>query len=124
TAAMRIVEFGDFECPHCRNTWEAVETYVEDTTHEVELQFVNFPLDASCNPLSGSLHPHACDAAKAAVCAQEQDRFWEYAAELFAHQSDLELDDLRSYAGALDLALEAFSACLEAPRTLERIRQD
>lgn len=119
-----IVEFGDFECPHCRKMWEAIEEYVAETKFPVELRFANFPLDSSCNPLTGDLHPHACDAAKAAICAQAQDEFWAYGDLLFTHQSDLAPDDLVRYAENVGLDLERFGTCMGAPETLARIRQD
>lgn len=119
-----IVEFGDFECPHCRRMWEAIEEYVAQTKFPVELRFANFPIDSSCNPLTGDLHPHACDAAKAAICAQAQDAFWAYGDLLFAHQSDLDPGDLVRYAETVGLDLERFRTCLDAPETLARVRQD
>lgn len=121
---VEIVEFGDFECPHCRRMWDALEAYVARTSQPLTLRFVNFPLDSACNPIAGDMHPHACDAARAALCADTQGQFWAYGTQLFEHQRDLEVDDLRGYAEALGLDIAAFDACLNDPATTERIRED
>lgn len=70
TAPLWIVDISDFQCPYCaewqRNTHEALrEEYVR--TGKVKLAFLNFPLEN---------HRHALSAARTAMCAGVQGRFW------------------------------------------------
>lgn len=69
-APLWIVDISDFQCPYCaewqRNTHEALRAeYVR--TGKVKLAFLNFPLEN---------HQHAIPAARAAMCAGVQGRFW------------------------------------------------
>jgi protein-disulfide isomerase len=119
-----IVEFGDFECPHCQKLWNSVEEYTRTTDRKVKLHFANFPLNDACNPMATDLHPHACAAAVAGVCAQRQDRFWEYGQLLFDNQKALDTDDLVQYAKDVDMDIAAFQSCLDDPDAMTQVKYD
>lgn len=120
-----IVEFGDFECPYCRQLWDHSERYFAATSRPLEVVFVNYPLDASCNAnTDGTLHPQACFAAYAGECAQAQGRFWEYAERLFHSQPDLGRADLIQAAADLGLDMPSFERCLDDPATAAAIVTD
>jgi protein-disulfide isomerase len=123
-APVAIVEFSDFECPHCRRLWESVEAYLPSASHPVQVQFVNFPLDSACNPHVEKIHLRACDAAIAARCAHQQDEFWEYGSLLFEHQGDFERDSLLEYAASLGLDIDAFTTCMADGAVAEQVRAD
>ncbi len=114
-APVTIVEFSDYQCPFCER--------VEDTLHELDrlypnvLRFVyrHFPLD---------IHHDALPAAKAAVCADEQSRFWDYHNLLFANQRALSTGHLLQYAAGLGLDEARFRVCLEAATTEQRVTND
>jgi predicted DsbA family dithiol-disulfide isomerase len=73
-------------------------------------------------PLS-HIHPHAEDAARAACCAETMGRGDEMAEALFA-SSSLTRADCEKIAASLGLSSEAFKACLDDPRTKERLDAD
>ncbi|MFO0632793.1 MAG: thioredoxin domain-containing protein [Nannocystaceae bacterium] len=123
-AEIVIVEFGDFECPHCRKLYEAVEATIASSPRRIAVEFAHFPLDSSCNPKVDRRHPHACGAAIAAECARRQGKFWELAAELFAHQDALEREALREYAGGIGLDVDAFDRCMVDPEVAARVTAD
>lgn len=123
-ADVTLVEFGDFQCPHCRKLWESVEEYAEGTERPVRVVFANFPLDESCNPNANTLHPDACSAAKAAVCAHDQDAFWTYASTMFAHQDELGSEELVDYAKDLGLDTGAFERCMASAEATRRVEAD
>lgn len=80
TAPLWIIDASDFQCPYCaewhRNTHAALRAeYVR--TGKVKLAFVNFPLEQ---------HRHAMAAARAAMCAGVQGRFWPVHDGIFASQ--------------------------------------
>ena len=89
-AAITIVEFSDFQCPHCAEAFPDLRKLVRSHS-DVRLVFRHYPLDSSCNAsLPAPLHPNACLAAMAAECAGDQGRFWEYHDVLFENHENLE----------------------------------
>jgi predicted DsbA family dithiol-disulfide isomerase/uncharacterized membrane protein len=123
-ATVAIVEFSDFQCPFCAEAFRDLRDIMR-ARHDVSITFRHYPLDATCNShLKRSLHPDACLAARAAECAGQQERFWEYHDVLFENHDHLERESLFRYARELHLDLAAFRHCLDAPATLERIRED
>jgi protein-disulfide isomerase len=119
-----LVEFADFECPHCAKLFNGVEEYFASTDRRVQLVFAHYPLGKACNPDVDDRHKYACFAAAAAECASTQGKFWEYAAHLFANQGDLEPDDLREHAQTVGLDLSAYDKCIDDPATAARIKED
>lgn len=119
-----IVEFGDFECPHCAKLFNGVEEYFASTDRRVQLVFAHYPLGKACNPNVDDRHKYACAAATASECASRQGKFWEYASLLFENQADLDADDLREHAQKVGLDLSAYDACLVDPATAARIAED
>ena len=114
TAAV-VVEYGDFECPLCKQAAPAVKMLLQRFPERVRFVFRHFPLE--------SLHPHALLAAQAAESAAGQDRFWQMHDLLFAHQDHLKLRDLRSYAQQLGLDMTRFDAEMGDSIYLQRVRE-
>jgi protein-disulfide isomerase len=104
TARVTIVEFGDFQCPYCKESEASLRTLMERYPREVRLVFRNLPLT--------EIHPNARIAAEAAVCADRQGKFWEMHDAMYDDQSALNLDSLRNTATRLGLNLDRFSACI------------
>src|SRR5262245_34638821 len=76
----------------------------------------DFPLE--------SIHKNAFQAAQAAYCAGQQDKYWEMHEHLFAHQKALNPSDMPSHAQALSLDAGAFQRCLESEQAAAVIRKD
>ncbi|MET0534010.1 MAG: thioredoxin domain-containing protein, partial [Steroidobacter sp.] len=68
-APVTIVEYGDFECPTCKQAAPALKLLLQHFPEEVRLVFRHFPLE--------SVHPHALMAAEVAEVAGAQGKFWE-----------------------------------------------
>ncbi|HRE89621.1 MAG TPA: vitamin K epoxide reductase family protein, partial [Myxococcota bacterium] len=67
-AKVQIVEYADFECPHCEIAFSTLEALVKDRP-EVSVQFKHFPLDQACNPLiDRPFHQRACELAALTEC--------------------------------------------------------
>jgi protein-disulfide isomerase/uncharacterized membrane protein len=123
-APVTIVEFSDFQCPACGQAFRDLHELLARRT-DVRLVFRNFPLDSTCNEgMPRALHPDACNAAIAADCARQQNRFWEYHDRLFEHQHTLDRDSLFRYAREVDLDVPTFRTCLDDPATRARIADD
>ena len=116
TPELTIVEFLDYGCPFCRSSFEPVRELTQEYGDRVRLIVRNFPLE--------DLHPGATRAALAALCAQEQNKFWVYHDKLFVNQPALEESDLLQYAQEVGLETESFRSCLDAERFRGRIESD
>jgi protein-disulfide isomerase len=75
-APITIVEFSDFQCPFCRNGAFILNSVVQHYPKQVRVVFRNFPLDSGCNrKMDRPMHAYACEAAKTALCANQQGKF-------------------------------------------------
>jgi protein-disulfide isomerase len=115
-ARVTLVEYGDFECPHCRELVPLVEAARNAFGDNLRFAFRHFPLRSS--------HPHALPAAKAAEAAGEQGRFWEMHRRLYERQTELGDEDLRRHAREIGLDLPRFERELTARAHELRIRED
>ncbi len=123
-APVTLLEFADFGCPHCAETTPMVKAFVRRHP-EVRLVYKHYPLSADCNPnISPNRVTDSCTAARAAVCAHRQGRFWELAALMFKNQNRLAREDILFMADQVGLDREALSRCMEDPAVLEVIRDD
>ncbi|MGH0038113.1 MAG: thioredoxin domain-containing protein [Myxococcota bacterium] len=116
TAPVTIVEFSDYQCPYCSKAEPIVRQLIERYGDQIRFVYRHYPLDR--------IHPRARAASEAAVCAEEQDRFWAFHEQLFANQRKLEDADLETYAGNVGLDMEAFAACRERPDVKARVQGD
>lgn len=106
-APVTIVEFTDYQCPYCHRAQTVIDEVLRRYAGKVRLVHLDFPLDG---------HPEAVPAARAARCAGEQGRFWEYHRGLMTQPGSLDAADLRSRAAALRLREDAFASCLASDR--------
>jgi thiol-disulfide isomerase/thioredoxin len=79
-------------------------------------------LECTAAPLEKTMHPDACGAAAAGVCAQEQGDFWMMHDRLFEKQSELKRRTYLNIAEELGLDKAKFEACLENPATLAKVK--
>jgi protein-disulfide isomerase len=115
-APVMLVEFGDFECPHCSRAHPVVKALVQQLGDQLCFAFRHFPLT--------SVHPHAALAAEAAEAAGAQQRFWEMHDLLYENQDALDLDELVGYAKLAGLDVERFVHDLRVHRFRDRVRDD
>ncbi|PFG39513.1 sodium/proton antiporter (NhaA family) [Georgenia soli] len=116
SAPLTLVEYGDYECPFCGRVTGALREVFQHFGDDLRYVFRHLPLP--------DVHPQAELAAAAAEAAGAQGRFWEMHAVLFAHQDELELEDLAGYAGKLELDVEDFLRDIDEQRHAVRIRED
>jgi len=115
-APVTLVEYGDFECPHCGRAELALRALLGASGGDIAFVFRHLPLP--------DVHPRAQLAAEAAEAAGAQGRFWEMHDLLFSHQDALTVDDLRGYAGELGLDVDRFTRDLDNRRYSLRVERD
>jgi protein-disulfide isomerase len=100
TAAVTLVEYGDYECPYCAQAYLIIKEVQERLGRKLRFVFRSFPLTG--------LRPHAYQSALAVETAAAQGRFWDLYDFLFKHGEVLTDDNLRQSAAKLGLNIEKF----------------
>jgi Na+/H+ antiporter NhaA len=114
-APVTIVEYGDFECPHCGQA-EAVLAQLLGEFGGLRYVWRHLPLS--------DIHPNAQLAAEAAEAAASQGAFWRMHDRLLDHQDALDARALLRHAKALDLDVDRFAADLYGHTHASRIADD
>jgi protein-disulfide isomerase len=114
-APITIVEYGDFECPHCGQAEAAVRELLADFA-DICYTWRHLPLR--------DVHPHAPLAATASEAAAAQGAFWEMHDALLDNQDRLETEDLIRYATELGLDVERFTHDLQHNAGAAQIAED
>jgi protein-disulfide isomerase len=114
-AAVTVVEYGDFQCPNCKQAAPAVKLLLEHFNGRVRFVWRNFPLE--------EVHPHALQAALAAEAAGGQGKFWPMHDLLFENQAHLKPPQLRHYAERLELDLARYDIEMKEEYYLQRVRE-
>jgi protein-disulfide isomerase len=115
-APVTLVEYGDFECPYCRQAYPIVKEIQQRTGPRLRFVFRNFPLT--------KLHRHAQHAAEVAEAAGAQGAFWQMHDRLFERQFALEDEHLIAYAEELGLDAGRVAGELSAGSYRDRVRED
>lgn len=123
-AKVVVVEFSDFECPFCGRLTDALKE-AQSNFKDVRIHFRHYPMDNACNPnIQQPFHKYACEAAKAAVCAQGQGGFWPMHDWLFKHAKSLDKAALMKQAADQGIDPDALEACMSDPATVAKIQAD
>jgi protein-disulfide isomerase len=114
-APVTVVEFADFECPFCQHIAPELDALWQKRQTAMRFVYKFMPLP---------MHPHGESAARAAIAAQAQGKFWEMHDKLFANGEHLDDADILAYAAAIGLDLDRFRADLQSPATKARLDAD
>lgn len=116
TAAVTLVEYGDYECPYCALAYPVVKEIQRQLGANICFVFRHFPV--------AQLHPHAWHAAEAAEAASALGKFWQMHQMLFEHQDALDDEHLLQYAAVLGLDTERFKWELQNHVFAHRVSED
>lgn len=119
-ARFTLVEFSDFQCPYCARAVGTVKEFMKKNEGKVRLVFRNMPLPN---------HTKAPDAAKAAMAAGEQGKFWDFREKLMASQGEWgsSADHKQmfvKYAGEMALDTGRFERDMARPEYQRKIDED
>jgi len=118
SARVTIVEYSDFECPHCRQLYDALKT-IEPRYPQVRVVYKDFPLT--------QVHPWAATAALGGRCAftQSPAAFWKLHDAIFDDQDLISpenvWDKLVSFATEAGLNVSTFKSCLASPEAQKAV---
>jgi protein-disulfide isomerase len=115
-APVTLVEYGDYECPHCGRAHPIVKALQKKFGSRLRFVFRNFPLR--------EIHPNAEAAAETAEFAGTQDKFWEMHDLIFENQQDLSNELLSDLAKRLKLDSRELATALESGQFTERVQKD
>lgn len=114
-APVVLVEFSDFQCPHCKHLQPALERLLDEYRGQVRLYFKQYPIERA--------HPHAKMAAAAALAAHKQGKFWQFHDRLFAgNQENEDMPVLEKIAKDLKLDLKKWKSDMEI--TKDQVMKD
>lgn len=117
-APVTIVEWADFQCPHCNQFRFIIELMEERFPEQVKLAYKFYKLD-----IPG--HENALEAAYAAYAAKNQGKFWEMHKKLFDNQEGgLDRAAIRKFARELDLDIDKFKKDMESEETKQAVAAD
>ena len=106
-AKVTIVEFADYQCPHCKVAAESLKKVTEKFKGKVRLVFIDYPINPS--GISRAV-------AEASHCATEQGKFWDFHYKAFESQSTLDKDSPSKLAREIKLDEAKFKACMDAAK--------
>jgi len=120
-APLTLVEYGDYQCPHCAAADPVVRAVQKTLGKELRFVFRNFPL--------AEMHPAAEPAAEFAEGAAAQGKFWEAHDAIFAYSrrhgpGSLGSEAFAAIAASLGLDAQQLESDVADHRYLERIKND
>jgi len=117
-AIVTLVEFSDYQCPFCRRHKDNVmPDLVKNFVDTGKLKYVmrEFPL---------AMHANAKGAAQAALCAGDQDQYWQMHDKMFENQRKLKVENLKAFGAELGLDSAVFDACLDDGKYAKQVSAD
>ena len=115
-AALELVEYGDYECPHCGRAYPIIKNIQQNLGSEMKFVFRSFPLT--------KIHPHAFSAAVATEAAGLQNKFWEMHDIVFENQKTLDAESIFLFAETIGLDVDQFKNDINKKELAEKVEQD
>lgn len=115
-APVVLVEYGDYQCPHCAAAEPVVRELLRDFDADLQHVYRHFPLT--------QIHPMAEPAAQAAEFAGSRGWFWQMHEALFANQDELSLRLIFASASSMNLPQSLLRQALEAGTFAAKVRED
>lgn len=126
-APVRIVDFTDVRCGHCRALVEALaqlERVAPQGSISVEPR--HFPLDQECNPWVPRSDGDStrCTGARAQICLEGTPDYWELRRQLFEAQENLTRERVLEIASSGSVPREKLEACIRSEETQRKLEED
>jgi protein-disulfide isomerase len=115
SAKVTLVEFADYECPHCKRLQPVLRQIVDEFHNDVRVYFKHYPL---------AQHTNARLAAEAAVAANKQGKFWPFQDKLWDKQDELSPAEIEKIAKESGLDMAKFRTDLGSAAVKDRVQKD
>ncbi len=115
-APVTIVEFSDFQCPGCKTYQGLMNQVLQLYPKEVKLVYKEFPL--------AEIHANAVNAAKAALAAGRQGKFWEMHDAIYQNQDELGMDKLKEYAQKVGIDVLRWEQDFNSPEVQQQLSRE
>jgi len=120
-APITIIEFSDFECPFCARFYsQTLPQLKSEYGDTIIFYYRHFPLS--------QIHPEAEPSARAAECANDQGKFWEFHDLLFENQQLWARGDaegtFKNFAQQLSLDTSEFNSCFDSGKHKSKVQKD
>jgi protein-disulfide isomerase len=115
-APVTITMFSDFQCPFCAQTAPVIEQVLAAYPNDVNFVMKQFPLR--------SIHPQADPAARAAIAAGKQGKFWEMHDELYKNSRTLSPETIKGIAEKLSLDMKKFEADMNSDEVKKQVDEE
>ena len=118
-APVTLIEFSDYQCPYCKRHANAVmPPLIQNYVDSGKLRFImrEYPIER--------LHARAMPASTAALCAGDQDKYWDMHDALFTDQKANTDENFQQMAAAMGLDMTAFTECMDSDKFAEQIKAD
>jgi protein-disulfide isomerase len=114
-AKVTLVEFADYECPHCKRLQPVLRQVLDEFHDDVKVYFKHYPLPQ---------HTNARLAAEAAVAAQNQGKFWQFQDKLWDKQDELGPAQIEKIAKESGLDLAKFRQDMDSQQVKAQVQKD
>ncbi len=114
-AKVTLIEFADYECPHCKRLQPVLRQIVDEFPNDVKVYFKHYPLPQ---------HTNARLAAEAAVAANKQGKFWSFQDKIWDKQDELSPAVIEKIAKDSGLDVAKFRADLASDAVKARVQKD
>jgi len=115
SAKVTLVEFADYECPHCKRLQPVLRQILDEFHNDVKVYFKHYPLPQ---------HTNARLAAEAAVAAQQQQKFWQFQDMLWDKQDELGPAEIEKIAKESGLDVTKFRQDLDSQAVKAHVQKD
>jgi protein-disulfide isomerase len=115
-APVTIVEFSDFQCPWCKTYQALMNQVLQLYPKDVKLVYKEFPL--------AEIHANAVGAAKAALAAARQGKFWEMHDMMYQNQDELGMNELKQYAQNVGLDVLQWQKDFSSPEVQQQLTRE
>lgn len=113
-APVTLVEYSDFQCGFCKRAHPMIESLIAEYGDKLRFVYRDYWIPN---------HTRAKASAEAAMCAGDQDRYWDYFANLMEQSGSLDDADLAKRATDIGLDADEFQACLDSDRHIAMIEE-
>lgn len=113
SAKVTVVEFADYQCPHCKEASEMMTSVMAKLGDKMQLVYMDYPFNRS--GISKKV-------AEGGVCADKQGKYWEYHDKAFGMQKDLTMDSPVAIAKELKLDVTQFEKCIVSDEAVKKVQ--